>query len=299
MKKILVSGLINTETTVKIKSFPIEYFPIDYPFFGVNTRVSGVAYNLVKALKSLGDDVSLVTMTGDDFSAEYIKSEVEKAGVDTKHINNMLKSTPNSVVLYDDEGKRQIYCDLKDVQDIKYEFKEEIYNDSDMVIACNTNFNRELLKKAKAAGKIIATDVHVLGDIDDEYNQDFMKYANILFLSDENIKVDYKEFLLLMEEKFGNDIIVLGMGKKGALMYVKAENKFYELPAVEVKEVVNTVGAGDALFSSFIHFYAKGSKPIDCLKRAEVFAAYKIGFDGASVGFADEAMVEKLVSQFR
>lgn len=298
MKKILVSGLINTETTVKIKSFPIEYFPIDYPFFGVNTRVSGVAYNLVKALKSLGDDVSLVTMTGDDFSAEYIKSEVEKAGVDTKHINSMLKSTPNSVVLYDDEGKRQIYCDLKDVQDIKYEFEEEIYNDSDMVIACNTNFNRELLKKAKAAGKIIATDVHVLGDIDDEYNQDFMKYANILFLSDENIKVDYKEFLLLMEEKFGNDIIVLGMGKKGALMYVKAENKFYELPAVEVKEVVNTVGAGDALFSSFIHFYAKGLKPLDCLKRAEVFAAYKIGFDGASVGFTDEVTVEKLVSQF-
>lgn len=297
MKKILVSGLINTETTVKVKSFPIEYFPIDYPFFGVNTRVSGVAYNLVKALKSLGDDVSLVTMTGDDFSAEYIKSEVEKAGVDTKHISNMLKETPNSVVLYDNEGKRQIYCDLKDVQDIKYDFEEELYNQSDVVIACNTNFNRELLKKAKAAGKMIATDVHVLGDIDDEYNQDFMKYANILFLSDENIKVDYKEFLLAIEEKFGNDIIVLGMGKKGALMYVKDENKFYELPAVDVKEVVNTVGAGDALFSSFIHFYAKGLKPMECLKRAEVFAAYKIGFDGASVGFTDEETVEKLVKE--
>ncbi|MBQ3164118.1 MAG: carbohydrate kinase family protein [Lachnospiraceae bacterium] len=297
MKKILVSGLINTETTVKVKSFPIEYFPIDYPFFGVNTRVSGVAYNLVKALKSLGDDVSLVTMTGDDFSAEYIKTEVEKAGVDTKHISNMLKETPNSVVLYDNEGKRQIYCDLKDIQDIKYDFEETLYNHSDVVIACNTNFNRELLKKAKAAGKMIATDVHVLGDIDDEYNQDFMKYANILFLSDENIEADYKKFILSIEEKFGNDIIVLGMGKKGALMYVKDENKFYELPAVDVKEVVNTVGAGDALFSSFIHFYAKGLKPIECLKRAEVFAAYKIGFDGASVGFTDEETVEKLVKE--
>ena len=297
MKKILVSGLINTETTVKVKSFPIEYFPIDYPFFGVNTRVSGVAYNLVKALKSLGDDVSLVTMTGDDFSAEYIKTEVEKAGVDTKHISNMLKETPNSVVLYDNEGKRQIYCDLKDIQDIKYDFEETLYNHSDVVIACNTNFNRELLKKAKAAGKMIATDVHVLGDIDDEYNQDFMKYANILFLSDENIKADYKKFILSIEEKFGNDIIVLGMGKKGALMYVKDKNKFYELPAVDVKEVVNTVGAGDALFSSFIHFYAKGLKPIECLKRAEVFAAYKIGFDGASVGFTDEETVEKLVKE--
>jgi ribokinase len=33
MSKILVSGLVNTETTVKIKEFPIPYFPIDYPFF--------------------------------------------------------------------------------------------------------------------------------------------------------------------------------------------------------------------------------------------------------------------------
>ena len=257
-----------------------------------------MAYNLVKALKSLGDDVSLVTMTGDDFSADYIKAEVVNAGVDTKYINSILKATPNSVVLYDGNGKRQIYCDLKDVQDVKYDFKEELYMDSDVVIACNTNFNRELLKKAKAAGKIIATDVHVLGDVDDEYNQDFMKNANILFLSDENIKTDYKKFLMSIEEKFGNNIIVLGMGNKGALMYVKEEKEFYELPAVNIKEVVNTVGAGDALFSSFIHFYAKGLKPIDCLKRAEVFAAYKIGYDGASVGFTDEQTVEKIVNQF-
>ena len=55
--------------------------------------------------------------------------------------------------------------------------------------------------------------------------------------------------------------------------------------------------AGDALFSAFIHFYAKGLKPIDCLKRAEVFAAYKIGFDGASVGFTDEETVEKLTKK--
>ena len=294
MKKILVSGLIKTETTVKVKKFPIEYFPIDYPFFGVNTRVSGVAYNLAKALKSLGDDVNFITMTGTDFSAEYVKSKIEEIGISTEHIKCTLKETPNSVVLYDSEGKRQIYCDLKDVQDTDYSFEKEIYEDCDVVIACNTNFNRELLKKAHQDNKIIATDVHVLSDIMDEYNRDFMKYANILFLSDENIKNDYREFLLKIEEEYKNDIIVLGMGKKGALMYVKQEDNFYELPAVNVREVVNTVGAGDSLFSSFIHYYAKGLSPIECLKRAEIFAANKIGFDGASVGFADEETVEKM-----
>ena len=294
MKKILVSGLINTETTIKIKQFPIEYFPIDYPFFGVNTRVSGVAYNLAKALKTLGDDVRFVSMMGDDFSAKYIREELANIDISTEHVKNNLKATPNSAVLYDDTGKRQIYCDLKDVQEAALDYGKELYEDCDIVIACNANFNRDLLRKAKADNKIIVTDVHVLGDINDEYNRDFMQYANILFLSDENIKGDYKEFVMSLENTYGNDIIILGRGDKGALMYVKSEARFYELPAVAVGNVVNTVGAGDALCSSFVHYYAKGFKADEALMRAQIFASYKIGFDGASVGFATEVKVEEL-----
>lgn len=295
MKKILVSGLINTETTIKIKQFPIEYFPIDYPFFGVNTRVSGVAYNLAKALKTLGDEVRFVSMTGDDFSAKYIREELANIDVSTEYVQTILKETPSSAVLYDDSGKRQIYCDLKDVQDQNLDCGKELYEDCDIVIACNTNFNRELLKKAKADNKIIVTDVHVLGDIYDEYNRDFMQYANILFLSDENINGDYKDFIMSLENAYGNDVIVLGRGDKGALMYVKAEKRFYEFPAVSVGNVVNTVGAGDALCSSFVHFYAKGLKADEALMRAQIFASYKIGFDGASEGFATEEKVEELM----
>ena len=51
---ILVSGLLNTETTAAVRGFPISYYPIDYPFFGVNTAVSGVAFNISKALRTLG-----------------------------------------------------------------------------------------------------------------------------------------------------------------------------------------------------------------------------------------------------
>ena len=294
MSKILVSGLINTETTVKIKKFPIEYFPIDYPFFGVNTRVSGVAYNLAKAFRALSDEVDFVTMTGNDFSAEYVHSQIEEIGVSTQYVKRTLRETPNSVVLYDEDGKRQIYCDLKDVQEATYPFEKDLYKNADIVVACNTNFNRELLRKAKEAGKIIATDVHVLSDVKDDYNRDFMQYADLLFLSDENIHTDYQEFLMDIENHYKNEILVLGMGNKGALMYVRKEEKFYQLPAVSVGEVVNTVGAGDALFSSFVHYYAKGFSPLESLKKAQLFASYKIGFDGASNGFADEKTIEQL-----
>jgi len=297
MKKILISGLVNTETTVKVKEFPIEYFPIEYPFFGVNTNVSGVAYNIAKALKTLGDEVEFITMTGCDYGASYVMQKINEIGVSTRYIKDILKETPNSVVLYDEGGKRQIYCDLKDVQEMTYEFKKEIYHDCDLIVACNTNFNRTLLKQAKLDGKMIATDVHVLADIEDSYNSDFMKYANILFLSDENIEGEHRQFLFELEQKYQNDIIVLGRGSKGALMYVKDEDKYYEFPAIQVGDVINTVGAGDALFSGFIHFYTKGFSPIESLIRAEIFAAVKIGYDGAAKGFIDEKQIEEIYSR--
>ena len=285
MKKILVSGLINTETTVKIKEFPIEYFPIDYPFFGVNTKVSGVAYNIAKALSTLGDEVIFTTMTGNDFGSQYIDTTLKEAGVSTEHIKKVLKATPSSAVLYEDNGRRQIYCDLKDIQESSYEFTKDLYESCDIVVACNINFNRPLLRAAHNAGKTIATDVHVLRDINDEYNKDFMQYSNILFLSDECIEGEYVDFIKEIADKYHNEIIVIGMGNKGAMMYVREEDRIYEMPAVSKGKVGNTVGAGDALFSAFICLYARGYDPEACLMYAQRFAALKICHNGAAQGF--------------
>ena len=288
MKKILISGLVNTETTVKVRRFPIPYYPIDYPFFGVNTAVSGVAYNIACALRILGDEVSLLSLTGADFPAAYIRQKLRDAGVDPSHLKPELKETPNSVVLYDEDGNRQIYCDLKDIQEAAYGFPEDLCRDFDLIVACNTNFNRALLPLARAAGKPIATDVHVLSNIWDEYNREFMAYADILFLSDEGIGEDYRGFLVELAGTYGNRIIVLGRGSKGAAMYVKDQDRIFELPAVNAGPVVNTVGAGDALFSGFLHCYAKGLTPLECLIRAQWFAAAKIRVSGASKGFVTE-----------
>jgi ribokinase len=51
------------------------------------------------------------------------------------------------------------------------------------------NFCRPLLERAKKYKKDIATDIHVISDIKDEYNKDFMQAANILFMSDEGYLV--------------------------------------------------------------------------------------------------------------
>ncbi len=289
MSKILVCGLVNVETTVKVNAFPVEYCPIDYSFFGVNSYPAGVGLNISLALSSLSDEVKLLSMVGNDSAGAVIRDVLCKNGVATDYLENC-GYTAQSVVLYDPQGKRRIFCDLKDFQEKS--FDEEIFlkavNDCDTVCLCNINFSRHLLKKAKALGKLIATDVHVLSDINDEYNRDYMRYADILFLSNENIVGREEQFLSELKDTYSVKIVVVGMGKSGALMYLRDENKFYKVPCVENKNVVNTVGAGDALFSSFVHFYTKGYEPLTSLKYATCFASYKIGFDGAAKGFLSE-----------
>lgn len=298
--KILVSGLLNIETTVSVNSFPVQYCPINYNFFGVNSNVSGVGFNLAKSLTTLGDTVSVISFLGKDIEADIVLGQLKNDNINARVIQ-CLKKTPVSVILYDPQGKRQIYCDLKDIQeqsvnpcDVENEIK-----DCDIVAICNINFNRSLLKAVKNLGITIATDVHVLSDINDEYNRDFMENADILFLSDESLPCNAEDFIRQLYNRYRNKIIVIGMGAKGAMLFDSKTDKISVIPAYSGTKVVNTVGAGDALFSSFLHFYTKYSDAKEALKRAVVFAGIKIGHNGASQGFCTEDYVEKIIEEMK
>lgn len=294
--KILVSGLINIETTLRVNGFPINYYPIDYPFFGIKSEVAGVAYNLSRAFQVLGDEIKLLSYIGDDEEGQRILRKLKEHNIDYQYILSELKETPTSIILYDRQGKRQIYCDLKDIQEKELLFldMDKCIRESDIIVACNTNFNRAFIKKAKELGKTIATDVHVLSNTEDSYNNEFMEYADILFFSDEQLPCNPEIFLDKMKDTYSSKIFVIGMGEKGAMLYERSKNQKYYLQAVRAEKVVNTVGAGDALFSSFLHYYGKGYEPVHALERAQIFAAKKIEYNGASIGFCEEGQIEEI-----
>jgi ribokinase len=51
------------------------------------------------------------------------------------------------------------------------------------------------------------------------------------------------------------------MGEDGLLIYTKEKTETKHFPAIRTREVVNTIGAGDALLSSFTHYYNKTKEP--------------------------------------
>ena len=291
--KIFVSGLLNVETSLQVEDFPINYSPIEYPFFGVSTSVSGVGYNIAKALQTLGDDFDLYSFIGNDNNGELIRTQLSKDKINDNFISNIKElSTPESVIIHDKNGRRKIYCDLKNIQDLELRSKANINpKNYDLAILTNINFSRPLIKTFKDSGVLIASDVHVLINLDDEYNQDFLNNSDILFLSNDGCLGKEKEFIKNIYNRFHNAIIVCGCGAEGALLYHGKSDEFVFEKAVAPRGVNNTVGAGDALFSSFLHFYQKTRNFRKSLSFAVIFAGFKVSSSGGASGFVDEKTV--------
>ena len=289
-KRILVSGLTNIEHSVNVHSFPIDYSPIQYAFDESSIAVAGTAYNIACALSRLGDEVDYTTVLGRDPISDWVHNTLRQQGLRSINAFPLLERTCSSTVLFDDAGRRKIYCDLRDIQDLVLpigSFRENL-EACDGVIVTNINFNDALIRGARQFGKPVFTDVHVLHDIHDPYNRRFMENADVLFLSDEGLPTEPEEFLLAIWREYHSQVIVLGRGDKGALLFDGQTREFHYQEAVYTRPIVNTVGAGDALFSAFVHFYLKGDSSFESLKKATYFASYKIGESGGSVGFPSE-----------
>jgi ribokinase len=69
-----------------------------------------------------------------------------------------------------------------------------------------------------------------------------------------------------------------------------------DVPAERLRPIVGAVGAGDALFSAYVDGWAGGLQPVDALRRATLFAAWRIGEAGGAVGLLDREALDALVA---
>lgn len=299
MNKILVSGLINIETTLRIDQFPLHYFPVTFPFHGIQSTVSGVGFNLAKALTILGNQVNFLSLIGNDIYHQIIRTELVTLGIHDQFLLSILPQTAQSVIIFEKGGRRQIHTDLKNIQDqdYPYEIYSQAVDDCDLCILCNINFNRHLLAAARSKKNTIATDVHAIHDLEDPYNRDFMAAADILFLSHENLSIPPQNFIQSLWERYQNSIIVIGMGDQGAMLGIKENHTINQVPAIQTRPILNTIGAGDALFSAFLHTYQTTQDPILSLQKAVLFSSYKIGSIGAAEGFIGMQALSTLYQQ--
>jgi len=293
MSTIVVAGLYTHETNLRVEGFPLPYYPVCFPFHGVRATHAGVGLNVSLALSRLGHAVRFASLIGEDETGAALRSAMPGFGLDGRWLAESESATSQSVILVAPGGARQIHCDLKSLQSCAYPADQVsgLLEGADLAVVCNINFARPLLAEAHRRGIPIATDVHALGDFDDAYNHDFMAAADILFLSDEALPCSAEQAIEALRRRFAPAVIVVGLGARGALLAERGQ-PVQHVPAIAPRGVVNTVGAGDALFSAFLDQTLQGRSALAALRNARVYAGIKVAYSGATQGLMDREAFE-------
>lgn len=295
MFKFIVAGITQIEMIIKTSGLPVAFEPFTDAHDGLHMSAGGDAFNESLALKWLGDEVVFMTVVGRQQNLDIFNPPGREVTLDTDYVLPILNETPMEVLLYDNQRNQQIFDDLKDIRDAVFDMTlvEPLITDTDMIVLSNANFCRPFIDMAVQKEKKLAVKIHNFVREKEKYNVDFLENANILYFSDTSIKEDPFDFVQSIADTYGTDIIILGQGAKGLILYDRYRKIKVHYDPVKSGKVVNMAGEGNATFACFLHYFLKTQDPKIAIHKALLFASHKIGYLGTSDGFMTEEQLEQ------
>ena len=253
----------------------------------VRTSLGGVGRNIAHNLSLLGNSVKLVTAFGDDEYAKQIINSCNSLKIDI-HDSLIARDGVTSTYLYitrEDGDMELAINDMSIYEKMTPEFIETKANlmENSSIVIIDANLPEKTIEAIvkNTEAPVFAEPVSAAKAV--KFKK-VLKYIhtitpNILeaeVLSDMKINPDNIKSLSaaadkLMEE--GVKQVVITMGSKG--VYYKSADKEELLPPYKAK-MVNTTGAGDALFAGIVTGYCKNLTLTDSVKLGMAAAAITI-----------------------
>lgn len=176
------------------------------------------------------------------------------------------------------------------------EFDIEYLKQFDLVHCGNYCYMESQLPKIKEANIPLSFDFS--DDSTEEYYMQIAPLVTYAFCSYDGTDEEVKKHLKKVSD-LGPEIVCASRGAKGCMLY--CNGKYYEQKAVPIEKVVDTMGAGDSLITTFMVGYTDARKKgisqdeaiVSSIAEAAKFAAEICQIDGA-FGYGREILVDKL-----
>ncbi|MQA95367.1 MAG: carbohydrate kinase family protein [Streptosporangiales bacterium] len=276
-KKIVVAGVTSLYVAVGVGGFPLRYRPTSRPAW-LASGVTGAGGHIAKVLRRLGDDVRLCTVVGRDPAGAAIRADLDAAGLLGPAVVEGPASTMG-LVLVTPEGRRMGYPHLRPLDRATYPrglFRRQARG-ADLLVLTNTRFVRDLLPEVRDLGVPIAVDVHLVSDLEDPYNLPWLEAATVVFCSHEKLPCPPAAWVARVFQRYPRCRLVgVGRGTRGLLLGVR-DGRLIRVNAIAPRGVINTSGAGDALFAAFLHGWLATGDPVSAAEDAVLIAGWKIG----------------------
>ena len=301
-----------------------RFFPEEFPYIYV-AMLAVIAFLFVFDFKVFKPDKKCMlafVVIGDDPFGDYIVEVLDEAGIDTSNIaRDKEGETALAFVSLASDGNRDFKFYRKNSADLRYSVEDipaDILNDCGMIHFCSVDLVESPMKEAhkKLIDMAIEQNVKVSFDPNlrfslwDDLDQlketvnDFLKYADIIKISDEELEfitghTDIKDAL---DGLFADraKYVIYTKGADGAEVYTR--NGMVEASGYKI-DVRDTTGAGDSFIGAFLYCLLNDevedleSVSDDTLRNyldfANAYAANTTTKEGALAAMADRAEMDE------
>lgn len=281
--------------------------------FDNDVRVGGAPLNVCAAYSKLGKEAYFIGKLSDDAYGKMILNKMNEIGIKTDYVSYTSIPTGKAIIKTLENGERDFVFERNNCADQlldESEIKEEWFKDAFALHFCSVSLDDFPIKKAhdraieyaKKYNCLISFDLNIRTSLFKNHSKlkdtiyEYIKHANILKLSLEELEFLGKE-KRINDLFIGNvEIIILTLGKEGSTVYLK-DKKEIHCPGIEVK-AIDTTGAGDAFIGSFLYQLENlksTEKFHNFLKFSNVYSALSVTKVGAIDSYLTYEEMKRLI----
>ena len=147
----------------------------------------------------------------------------------------------------------------------------------DLVHTSVYSFITPYLDQLRSVSKMLSFDFSSEWDWDSL--AETLPFVNIALISNPVMNIDENKELINFAYSFGPDIVLVTSGEQGALLFDGSQ--YFHQKIHSVREIVDTLGAGDAFAAGFMVNYLGGCSIQEALQKAAISAAETCMYYGA------------------
>ncbi|GAB6284530.1 MAG: carbohydrate kinase family protein [Methanoregula sp.] len=236
-------------------------------FFG------GGAANIAAGIATLGEEVTLVSCIGGDFTGSDYDRWMQKLGIRQQFFCVPGTHTPTAFMFTDDTGDQMTYFEWG---------ASKIFRESQApslplvhMATADPEFNCRIAEQSEFASFDPGQDVFWYTK---EQLESIISNTNILFANQHEVQQMCRTLGITKEALIHNvDMAIFTMSGDGSMLYTKDTEQF--VPAVPVT-LADPTGAGDSYRAGFLSAYVRGYSPLACCKIGTVTASFVVEHPG-------------------
>ena len=289
---------------VDVKGFAREsYKPLERNVGDVQVVAGGVCRNVAENLRALGREARFVSMVDDDAFGAQVRSDLQRMGVDARHVISAPKGMGMWLAILDENGNlagsisRQ--PEFSALGDYLRREGDGIMAAADGVVLefdMNAEISELVMRLAKQHGKPVYSIVGNMGVI--LKHPEFLHDVACFICNEMEAGRLFREDLTRLDPdgmlealKRGSAVagirsMVVTMGPKGAVYVDHITGEFGYCPPMDV-EVVDTTGAGDAFFTAAVDALMKGEPLSQAVREGTALAARTLQVAGSCATGSD------------